>query len=114
MGLKAHTDLKFLHLLIYVGTHCYPNLLIVKVGKLHVCRRLLFANPVTYCIDTNPSIIIFNITVGLLETAQDTFQAITRNPRAMPQNLLLAFPTTKESGDILKFKKKESGTSLAS
>jgi len=49
----------------------------------------------------------------LLEAAQDTFQAIARNPQAMPQNLLPAFPTTKGSSDILKFKKKESETSVA-
>ena len=48
----------FLQPLTYVGTFCLPNfksialsnltLRIVKVGKLDVCGRPLFANPVTY------------------------------------------------------------------
>ena len=48
----------FLQSLSYVGTFCWPNfksvactnlkLWIVKVGKLDVCGRPLFANPVTY------------------------------------------------------------------
>ena len=54
LGFKAHTNL---HLSTHVNTHCCPNfkptavfnlkLLIVKVGKLDVCGRPLFANLVT-------------------------------------------------------------------
>ena len=50
----------FLHLLTYVGTHCCPNfkamavfnvkLWVVKVSKVDVCGRPLFANPVIFCL----------------------------------------------------------------
>jgi len=47
--------------------------------------------------------------VGLQE-AQDANEVVTRTPTAIPQSLLLAYSTTKESNEKLKFKKKESGT----
>jgi len=55
LGFKAHTNL---HQLTYFGAHCCPNfkgmavfnltLLIVKVIKLDVCGKPLFANPVLH------------------------------------------------------------------
>ena len=66
LGFKVYTNLKF-STLTYVGTRCCLNfkglavfnlkLLIVKVGKMDVCGRPLFANPVTImfnpCITTH-------------------------------------------------------------
>ena len=58
LGFEAHKNLKFSISTTYVCTHCCPNfkgiaasnvkLLIVNVGKLVVCGRPLFANPVYY------------------------------------------------------------------
>ena len=55
LGFKAHKSCNFLYLLTYDGTLCCSNFkgmavfnLKLLIGKLDVCGRPLFANPVSY------------------------------------------------------------------
>jgi len=102
LGFKVHTNLKFLYLLTYVGTHWCPTfnamavfnlkLWIVNVGKLDVCGRSLFTNPVTFMQCTKLPYVTINVEIWLLVWFQCTRSKICRHNQQVLTNVPINYP----------------------